>query len=511
MAELTICLNSHNFTVSRVTPRGRAAVESFARKYIQYKLERSHGGKYVQVGKCMYAARTANNQEFRFHINQWKDFQYTLALNYLTDDLVEIRTAPIPEAVQCYFKVFDKWQARDHQHAPIAYMVSPDDPRSKFVDMQTGKGKSFCAMAACAALGMRIISFVKPMYMEKWIDDFHKTYDIDPMDIIVIKGSEQLKALLTMAVEGSLMSSIVLISNKTMQNWIKLYERYAKETLGMGYACLPGDLCEVLGAGVRLIDEVHQDFHLNFKLDLYCHIARSISLSATLISDDDFMKKMYEIAYPSRQRYQGPAYDKYVRARAIVYELRDPNKIRTKEAGSNNYSHHAFEKSVLRSDTLSSNYMTMLWKLVQNSYLKDWVRGERGILYCSSIDMCTLVTAHLKKMMPHIDVRRYVENDSYEEDLMKGEFVVSTLQSAGTAVDIPMLTTVILTVAIASSQGNVQGMGRLRELKGTGITPEFLYLVCGSIPKHVEYHERKRVLLQGRALHYSCEYINELV
>jgi superfamily II DNA or RNA helicase len=510
MAELKICLNTHNFVVTGISPHARVVIENFARKYVQYGPEKVNG-RFIQVPKKVYASRVGNGREYRFHINLWRDFNYALAVARLEGPLVEIYTADIPEPERCEFVVFDKWKPQDHQHAPIAYMESDDEPRSKFVDMQTGKGKTFSSLYACSHIGERILSFLKPMYIDKWVADFTKTYDMPSNNIIVVRGAKDLKALLRMAAEGRLLVGVVIISNKTMSQWITLYERYDKETLEMGYACLPGDLCAHLSAGVRLIDEVHLDFHMNFKFDLYTHIKHSISLSATLESDDDFMNRVYEIAYPANKRYKGPAYDKYVRARAILYELQHPNKIRTKDPGSNMYSHHAFEKSVIRNNELASNYLSMIWELVKNSYLRDWVRGERGILFCSSIDMCTLVSSYLKKMMPHIDVRRYVEDDSYEEDLMTGEFIVSTLQSAGTAVDIPMLTTVILTTNVASRQGNIQGLGRLRELKGTGIVPEFLYLVCTSIPKHIEYHERKKVILQDRALEYVCEYVRRLI
>ena len=77
------------------------------------------------------------------------------------------------------------------------------------------------------------------------------------------------------------------------------------------------------------------------------------------------------------------------------------------------------------------------------------------------------------------------------------------MQSAGTAVDIDKLSTVIMTTAMNSSQGNIQGMGRLRELKD-GSTPRFLYFVCTDIDTHIRYHVRKREILKSRARYYSA-------
>ena len=65
--------------------------------------------------------------------------------------------------------------------------------------------------------------------------------------------------------------------------------------------------------------------------------------------------------------------------------------------------------------------------------------------------------------------------------------------------DIPQLTTAILTVAVNSSVSNIQGFGRLRPLKD-GRTPIFVYFVCTDVPKHIEYHERKKDIIRTRSV-----------
>lgn len=360
---------------------------------------------------------------------------------------------------------------------------------------------SYCTMRGMAIHGLRTAIIVKPMYLDKWVEDMHRTFVLEPKDIMVIRGASQLMALLLMGEADEIKSKILLISNKTIQNWLKLYENFRQETLDQGYACTPDRMFEVLGVGNRVIDEVHQDFHLNFKIDLYTNVQKSISLSATLLSDDDFMNKMYEIAYPAHTRYRGPAYDKYILARSIIYRLRQPTEVRYKDPVSKNYSHHVFEQWILKNDQRSANYFDLINFVIKGSYLPKYKKGDRCIIFCASIAMCTVVTAYLKKQYPTMDVRRYVEEDPYE-DLMEADIRVTTLQSAGTAVDIPQLTTVVLTTAVSSSQSNVQGFGRLRKLSD-GTTPEFNYFVCEDVPKHVDYHEKKRAILQDRAVSYK--------
>jgi len=506
MAELTVIIASDHFVVTRISARGREAVSSFAKKFVQFGLQRKPGGRYVQEPMKVFAAATADRTEFRFHINTLTDFHQHLKLHLLQPHQVEFIDRPKFVARKVELKVFPHWQDRDHQIPFIDYLLAPT-PRRKLGAIQTGKGKSYSSMRALAKIGEVVITIVKPKYIEKWIEDYRRTYDLELDDIMLVQGSKHLQALLELAMNDEITAKIIMVSNKTMQNWIKLYEKFKEGTLDMGYAVLPDQFFEALKAGSKLVDEVHEDFHLNWKIDMYTHVEHSISLSATLLPDDPFLKNMCEIAYPSMERYNGEAYHKYISARAVIYKTRKPEQIRSREPGASNYSHYAFEKYVMKHPDVLKNYLALISEIVEKGYVAKRSEGHRCLVFASLIEMCTLITEHLKKKFPHLDVRRYMEDDPYE-DLVEPDIIVSSLQNAGTAVDVPGLLTVVMTTAITSSQGNVQGFGRLRELFGDlAATPWFYYLVCEDVQKHLDYHEKKKDLLKDRALTYNVVYM----
>jgi hypothetical protein len=74
---------------------------------------------------------------------------------------------------------------------------------------------------------------------------------------------------------------------------------------------------------------------------------------------------------------------------------------------------------------------------------------------------------------------------------------VTTIISAGTAVDKANLRTVIQTVSVSSTVANIQNLGRLRKLDD-GKDVRFAYLYAENIRKQVQYHHRREDLFAPR-------------
>ncbi len=495
---LRIDIYSHNFAVTDIQPSIKRYVESYARKWIQYGFIKEAGRWIRQAIRGFYSI-TKDARTIRFHINQFNDFIKHMEQNGIESSMMTIvrHEMYVPEIVD--LPVFDKWVARDYQETIIDYVVKEQIPRGKFVEMGTGLGKTATSLMAASRLGVRLLIIIRPMYMDKWQQDIMKTYDIDFQDMVVVQGASSLIALIDQAKNDELSAKVILISNKTLQPYIKLYEQFQEQITDLGYGCMPYDLYETLKVGTIIEDEIHQDFHLNFKLFTYTHVPKTIALSATLISDDDFVTKIYETVFPHADRGKGPEIVKHVTATCISYQVKNPNKLRYLNYSRKTYSHVMFEESVMKNKVLLYNYLKLIGDLVYEYHVGDSQPGDKCLVYCARIDFCTLVTDYLQKRFKQKNVKRYVENDPYE-NIMTADISVSTIGSAGTALDIPMLTTVLLTVAVDSSPSNIQGFGRLRPVPNR--KTKFVYMTCEDIAKHRLYNEHKRTLLRSRTVGY---------
>lgn len=357
---------------------------------------------------------------------------------------------------------------------------------------------TFIAQYCMNKLRRRTVIHFKGGYVERWKSDLEETFKFKRGEFLIVRGSKDMIALQKMALEGTLEAMVIIITSATMRDYIKYYE----DTNGSTkiYPIKPIDFYPTIGAGFRVTDELHQEFHNNYRIDLYTHIPKSLGLSATMTSSDAFKNRMYDIGYPVMQRHDGGGYNVYIAVTAVMYHMDQDVKIRY--MGAQGYSHTTFEESLMRHKGLLKNYLKIVDHAIYHRFVSVREEGQTALVFFARVDLCTLMVERLRKMYPELNIVRYVgsENDSYE-DFLEADIAVSTIGSAGTAVDKPNLRTSFMTTAIDSRQSNEQVLGRTRPLKDwPDVTPEFIYFGCLEIEQHCKYHRNKKEFFHGKVL-----------
>lgn len=500
---MKIDVYSHSFMVSELNERQKKAVEQFCKTLIQHEMVIEDGRKEM-VAARVFASSTAARQYYRFHINMKVEFFQTLNYNFIKSDeftIVKHDNTPT-ERFKVDHEVIHLWPPRHPQPAIINHVVN-EEGSNKVVTLQTGKGKTELTKHCMHQLGLRTAIFMKGGYLDRWVPDLESSFKLKRGQLLVVRGSPALKGLMEMVLEKRDVGKVILISTNTYVNYIKEFEA---EGYDSGFPIAPIDFFEMCGIGFGVLDEGHQYPHMIMKFFAYLNIHKFLTLSATLDTKDKFMNRMYEIMYPRPARYNGDYYDAFIDVSAIIYQLSNAKAIRCKGFGGA-YSHTAFEASLMlaKNKKLLEKYLEMIAYYMQTDFVDVMEKGQKAIVFCATIKLCTILTKFLQKKFPKLLVARYVSGDKMSV-LERSDIGVSTVLSAGTAVDIKNLRYNLMTTAIDSQQSNEQTLGRTRLLKDwPDITPRFRYFVCSSIEKHMLYHRNKLDYFKGKVKSHGQE------
>ena len=388
----------------------------------------------------------------------------------------------------------------DHQEECTC--ISVDNPTKLFVIKDyIVTHNTVMTLFALAEIKQRVAMVIKPMYIERWLDVFYgKDVALDNVsvkDVMIVQGSKNLRSLFYLAQDGLLNSKIIVISNRTLAQYYQYYKENGADDF---YANVkPEEMWELLGIGVRLIDEAHQEFHSGFMCDLHTHVPKSIELSGTLNPDDQFLKRMYEIMYPIHLRANTGIMTKYIDIVGLIYGLSDdPKPVKTQRRGKTYYSQAAYEESIFKQPKRMDRLKQMLAELVEELFVAVKLPEHKLLMFFETVDMCTAVADHLKQLYPEYKVSRYTQEEP-ASTLEENDIIVATPRSAGTAVDISKLQITISFVMRSSSQELQQMVGRLRQLKTDKVNPTYYYLYTTQIPTHNVYSKKLNEVFKLKA------------
>lgn len=439
-----------------------------------------------------YFALNRELGEYRFPITIFKDILLTLGSNGLKRDHIEIRYIEPAEGTHVDFKWNDEFVPRDYQMEYINILLNEDMP-IMLVDLATGKGKSLILMKYLHTIKKRTAILVLPKYIDKWIEDVKKYSDLTDDDFYVVQGGTSLERLCSIPT-NEITYKYIIFSMTTITNYITDYEN---DELTLDVPS-PQNLMEKLGISVLANDESHQHFHALFKTILYFNVERVVGMTATLVSNRNEVNRIYNTLFPAKARISNLVkHEPYVNVEAVQYELNTWRKVRYQTVQG--YSHVTYEDYIMSHNLFLNSYLELIEEFFKKRYINNRTPGDRCLIYCSTIRMCTIVANYLKERYKDLSIGTYVESDSYES-IMSNDVSVSTLGSASTGLDIKGLTTVINTISVTSMQSNLQSLGRLRKIEGKELW--YVYLYCKNIPKQIKMHKDRKVAIEKTVKSY---------
>jgi len=385
----------------------------------------------------------------------------------------------------------------DYQIDYIDYLVNTHTP-NRLIQIQMGKGKTVIGAKAISELGYKTAIVIQPKYIDKWVGDIQELLNLTTDELLVVKGGDGVRRLIKGAKDNTNKFKIVIISNKTIQFYINNHIGGKSDT----YGCTPDKFTDLLNIGTILVDEVHEHFHITYSMLLYFNNLVFIGLTATLVNNNSNIEDKYNLLFPMDDRAKDLKVHGYLNIYEIGFKLDRPNYIKTD--GIIGYSSAMYEQSIMKHTKTLSNYLKMIYKYFKDGYENHSEKGDKVIIYCYTVNMCTIVSKYIQK---HTDLKvsRYVSEDDYTV-IGESDVIVSTILSGGTGLDIKGLITVINTISVDSITVNRQVPGRLRETKGKDLRYYYIYSI--NVVKHIQYTVHRRKVIKNLGKRFFTDIYN---
>lgn len=365
-----------------------------------------------------------------------------------------------------------------------AYEFLTKDYPLHILQCRTGFGKTFLGIYSSAIMGVRTAFMMQPKHIKTWLDDIPNFVDIEKTDVLVVRGKAGIKNAIAMQRLGKLKAKFIFIASDTFREYIKSYES------GECYDDItPIEFFEFMGIGRVVRDEAHEALYSLVTQNLYLNVKSLLCLSATIVSEDNFITAMYDRIFPKKFRWLSKNND-HIEAYSVRYFNEYGLKIKSQYGYG--YSHVRYEKEILKRVRLREQYFNMIADTTYNFEL-DYEKGMKMIIFCALTDMCKWMAEKFSKHYPNLKCNYYIA-ETPDEVLKESDVIVTTIGSCGTGKNIINLMHTYNTVAIGSKKQAWQVLGRLRKPKNYKHKAVKYYFFSNmSIPAHRKFESKRSI------------------
>lgn len=388
-----------------------------------------------------------------------KGFSVEETLNYLAmDTIVEIDVVDVtdktPQGRDIELSIRPGIGARDeHQIKSISFLVEKDSKVQRFLNIDTGYGKTFCTIKAISIIGKcAMIVMANSNLMKQWIDSLKEFTYIKENEIEIISGRDTIQK----AINSKEKAKIYICSTQTLS--IMSVENKLNEFV------------EKCGIGIKVIDEAHEMMAAVTLIENGCDVYNNFYLTATPERSDTREAILYNRITKTFERFGAYTSEilQYVHVKNILINTYPTPWHKRMCNTKQGFSAMLYEKFIFKSDR-KKTFFYLICKYVCSKILKS--DPDAKILIVLSIKENINEIARLFRQNDGIQCGIFTTDTSpeFKKKQLSKNIILSTLKSSGAGMDIKGLRCIINFVPFKSTVLLHQLMGRLRYIEGKAL------------------------------------------
>ena len=352
------------------------------------------------------------------------------------------------------------------------------------LNLNTGDGKTYCMIAAIAALRTRAIVIThKTRIKDQWYNEFLTMTDISEDKIMRIEGSSDIRRIMS----GDVDADIFIVNHQTLAY-------YARDNSWEHVRLF----FKKLRVGIKIIDEAHKFFRNTLLIDFFSDVKRSYYLTATFTRNDPKEIKIYNTAFSQCYRFGEETIDYEERRKHIVFMpilyRSKPTFMQIKHVigGAYGFNSYRYIDYALKGDP-NHTMMKVLKKIIHK--IDDDNLEGRILITSPKIESINMIADALREETDRsigcIYSKQSKEKnaESFEKDIIS-----TTINGIGEGDNVKGLRVIINVDPIGSKGLADQLRGRLREYSPTEDTYMFYLIDMGIQYTHDMYKRIEPVM-----------------
>jgi len=323
------------------------------------------------------------------------------------------------------------------------------DENQKFVCLDPGTGKTYCAIEYTVRKGLIPIIIVNnDTILKQWKESYLKFTDINEKEIFTISGSPSIKKLMK---TNNSDYKVFLASHRTIAS-------FTSDDLS-----LMNQIFSKIGVGVKIFDEAHIEWKNIFNIDMYTDVKYNIYLTATPSRSNPNENMVYERMFGSIPVFGLNGEQEEDLYRRVVYF--DWNSHPTTQDIMGMSNNHGFDSNAYNDYLLENKdaFFPLVEDLITQFFEKDNESKIAVVVNCNN--MIQELHDYLSEIFPEKSIGRFcglIPNKKERFKELDKDIILTTLRGFNMAIDVYGLNVLINTVSFSSETLIKQLCGRLR-------------------------------------------------
>lgn len=361
----------------------------------------------------------------------------------------ELPTITLPTTRQMKFEPRD-----DTQVQTIDFMCNTNNYSYLFgttlqsVNLDTGKGKTFCSIASMLIYNMRTIIITSiNEWLEQWKNSILKFTNIEEREIKIINGSGSINVLNKINTDNY---RIYLVNHSTLKSYA---ENNGWESIGK--------LFNKLKIGIKLYDESHLNFENMSFIDFYSDVFKTFYVTATPYRSDEKESKIYNLYMKNVPSIN--LFDAYTDPHSIYMAVKFNSHPTAQDIKHCKGSYGLNIGNYIRYLMNNDNFYKMSYILISKFLNKN---NGKLLIYIGLNEAILTFKNWMENNFPNLigNIGIYTSLSPDKRSELDNRVILSTTKSAGAASDIDSLEMVInLAEPFKSNLTAKQTLGRLRK------------------------------------------------